>query len=259
MSRRNATRGSRGSQPLSARRRAFSAEAAGAASATAGDKPYAPRLSGAVIVGEDAVACTGLLALMQSRYPGLPFSLCQDVREAHRQAARSPGCLVIAVLCFRPEGLITRLRELLWLRRQTRQQPWMLLYDSLAGTLPGRLSGMQVLPLRTPFVGIQKALDQMMYRCPPVAMRLCPLTYRQWAVLRLLARGCRPAEVGVMLGITEKTVSIHRMDTLRRLALCRHHERLLFCVVRAMFPDRATADEGLTRHGGGCAATGETR
>lgn len=243
-------RASRDPQHLSVRRRVLRVGGTTGASKPAGNEPGNARLTGAVIVGDNTVASTGLLALMQARYTGLPVSLCEDVREAHRQTVRTPGRIVIVLLCLRPPGLMARLRGLLWLRRRTRRQPWLLLYDSLNETLPARLSGIQVLPLSTPLVGIQRTLDQMLQRCPPVAMRLWPLTYRQWAVLRLLAHGYSPCEVAVLLGITDKTVSIHRMNTLRRLGLLRHHERLLFCVVRAMFSERTLADEGFTRQVG---------
>lgn len=242
MSRRNATRRfSLGSHPLSVRRRVLSTGGANAVLGTTGYGTVRP--TQAVIVGEDAAAGTGLLAVMRARYPGLPVSLCQDVKVVHRLAACSPGCLVIAVLCLRPAGVMTRLRELLWLRRHTRQHSWLLLYDGLCKALPERLSGMDIMSLHAPISGIQRTLDGIMHRHPPVAVRLWPLTSRQWAVLRLLARGCRPSEVARRLGIAEKTVSAHRTDALCRLGLSRHHERLLFCAVRVLSFAHARTDK----------------
>lgn len=233
------------SRRLSVQRRILSTGERKTCLVPASDMPPIVRLTGAVIAAEDAVAGTSLQAIMRARYPDLPVSLCADVREVHQRVVRSPDCLIIILLFLQPQGLMSRLRQLLWLRRRTRRLSWLLLYDGWSEPLPAQIFGMQVLPLCTSLVGLQKTLDRIMHCRPLAPTRLLQLTYRQWAVMRLLARGCRPGEVALKLGIAEKTVSIHRRDALRRLGLVRQHELLLLCVIKAMFPEMAQADEQL--------------
>ncbi|KFA84186.1 LuxR C-terminal-related transcriptional regulator [Enterobacter asburiae] len=187
-----------------------------------------------VIVGDNAPAAVGLLALLRDRYPELPARWLPDVRFARQWVSQTPGCRVIALLSLLPPSLPSQLHRLLWLWRRTRKENWLVLYEGGITPLPVRLLGMRMLPLNAPLVAIRQALERVTYS--PLPARQWPLTYRQWDVLRLLARGHSPKEISCRLHISEKTVSAHRTGALASLGLSRHYEWLLFCALAALKP-----------------------
>ncbi|WP_121115377.1 PAS domain-containing protein [Croceibacterium ferulae] len=71
------------------------------------------------------------------------------------------------------------------------------------------------------FVGSQMevAVGQSDHLRASAAARIGQLTRQQQSVLRLVARGMRNRQIGEQLGVTEKTIKMHRSALVRRLGV----------------------------------------
>ncbi|HEM8838464.1 TPA: response regulator transcription factor [Klebsiella aerogenes] len=187
----------------------------------------------AIIIMDDTMAAEGIRQLLVARYPVLTVLCCSSQMAMRLPDLQLPDSLIITLVDTRPPLLLPQLRQLFRLRAHARHTPWLLLSHGEHQALRVLLPGVQVLPMNTPLVSLQKVFDRMINLSGghPATDRLWPLTARQWEVLCLLAQGLRPREVARRLGIAEKTVSSHRTSLLLRLGLSRHHEWLLFCAV----------------------------
>lgn len=63
-----------------------------------------------------------------------------------------------------------------------------------------------------------------------VAQRIACLTPQQQAVLRLMARGLRNRQIGAELGLTEKTIKMHRSALVRRLGVATSGEAMRLAI-----------------------------
>jgi len=82
------------------------------------------------------------------------------------------------------------------------------------------------------FVGSQMEVDGQHSRSARLAALECieRLTTQQQNVLRLMARGLRNRQIGEQLGLTEKTVKMHRSALVRRLGLATAAQALRLAV-----------------------------
>ncbi len=82
------------------------------------------------------------------------------------------------------------------------------------------------------FVGTQMEVDMQSADLVQenAARRLEQLTPRQQAVLRLMASGMRNRQIGEMLGLTEKTIKMHRSALVRRLGVATAGEAMRLAI-----------------------------
>lgn len=82
------------------------------------------------------------------------------------------------------------------------------------------------------FVGSQMevAQDQQTISRASAAARLSGLTQQQQAVVRLMARGLRNRQIGEAMGLTEKTIKMHRSALVRRLGVATSAEAIRLAI-----------------------------
>lgn len=78
------------------------------------------------------------------------------------------------------------------------------------------------------FLGTQMEVGGQ--RSPVPAQRLERLTPQQRKVLHLMARGLRNRQIGAELGVTEKTVKMHRSALMQRLGVTTSAEALRLAI-----------------------------
>jgi PAS domain S-box-containing protein len=82
------------------------------------------------------------------------------------------------------------------------------------------------------FVGSQMEVgpNQRDPRLASAAARLNKLTAQQQAVLRLMARGLRNRQIAEVMGLTEKTIKMHRSGLVKRLGLSHSAEAIRLAI-----------------------------
>jgi PAS domain S-box-containing protein len=82
------------------------------------------------------------------------------------------------------------------------------------------------------FVGSQMEVDPGRNGLPaePAKERIMTLTKQQQNVLRLMARGLRNRQIGEELGLTEKTIKMHRSALVKRLGIATAAEAMRLAI-----------------------------
>lgn len=181
-----------------------------------------------IISGENRYAAIGLIAFLQMHFPYLPVHYEPCARRSAIRIHATPGCLVIVLLCTRMMPLPPQLRVLTERVARTHQS-WLLLYEGERDNLPDKLFGFRVGSMSISLSAIFKMICKA--RESTIFSPLARLTPRQCLVMKWLASGLKPRQVGEILNMTEKTVSSHRTNALSRLGLSSRNEYFLWCLL----------------------------